>query len=253
MKPWIIRICIHALAIYGGLCLLAGLFQRRLIYFPTRDIARPVGSTEILKSGDATLVITVRPREGAEALIYFGGNAEEVDANLGPFEEAFPRHALYLMHYRGYDGSSGKPTEAHLHADAQVLYDRVRALHPEITVMGRSLGSGVAVRLAAHNPVKGLILVTPFDSLLNIARRAYPYLPVSLILRDRYDSRRFAPQVKAPTLILAAQKDELVPRESSQALYRAFPPGVALYLEIAGTGHNTIQNQADYVAALRGF
>ena len=102
----------------------------------------------------ATLQVCVRQRSGPDALIYFGGNAEDVSFSLNEFAAAFPQHSIYMLYYRGYGGSTGSPSEAALHADAQALFDQVQKEHPNIVLVGRSLGSGVAVRLAANNPVR---------------------------------------------------------------------------------------------------
>jgi len=223
MKRILLRIGIHALAIYTALCLLLLFAQRSLIYFPTQDRLRPE-STELLRLQDASLQISVRPCQGPDALIYFGGNAEEVAYQLSPLAKAFPNHALYLMHYRGYDGSTGHPTEAHLHGDAQALYDLVRSRHSRIVVVGRSLGTAVAVRLAATRAVSRLVLVTPYDSLVSVAQQSYSWFPVRLILRDKFEAWRDAPRIQAPTQILIAERDEIIPRDSTLALWRAFPP-----------------------------
>ena len=120
------------------------------------------------------------------------------------------------MHYRGYGGSAGAPSEAALLEDARTLFDQVHARHADVVAMGRSLGTGVAVRLASERPVSRLVLVTPYDSLQDIAVRQYPYFPVRWLLRERFDSGRVAARVTAPTLILAADGDEVIPRESTK-------------------------------------
>ena len=114
-----------------------------------------------------------------------------------------------MLHYRGFSGSSGEPSEAALHQDAELLYEFVKAKHGNITVMGRSLGSGLAIRLAAIKAIEKLVLITPYDSILNLAKQRFPYLPVEWMLFDRFESWRYAPQVKAPTVILATDADQV--------------------------------------------
>ena len=114
-----------------------------------------------------------------------------------------------------------------------------------------NISCGVAVRLASERPVGRLILVTPYDSILAIASARYPYLPVRLLLLDRYESWRYAPQVRAPTTILAAEHDEVIPRASTARLLQRFAPGVASLRSIAGVGHNDLDASADYLAMLR--
>lgn len=190
--------------------------------------------------------------QGAPALIYFGGNAEDVSRTLPELARQLPGHALYLLHYRGYGGSSGAPSQASLFADAEALHDHVAARRPQVDVIGRSLGSGVAVHLASRRPLSRLVLVTPFDSLAAVAAEQFPWLPVDFLLQDRYDSARLAPQVSAPTLLLVAAEDTLVRPERSEALRRAFGhPAVELRV-LAGVDHNSISLHPHYGAALAG-
>jgi hypothetical protein len=237
--------------IFLGLCWVAWATQRSMIYLPPRGAGGSSGEIETLSVPGATLAVAARPRPGPRALIYFGGNAEDVTYSLPELAEAFPDHSLYLLHYRGYGASSGKPSEAALHADALVLFDRVRAGHPEVVVVGRSLGSAVAVRLASLRPVARLVLVTPFDSLLRVAERHYRFLPVGSLLQDRYESWRDAPRVTAPTLLIVAERDEIAPRAHAEELLRQFPPGVARLEVVPGAGHNTISARPEYLALLR--
>lgn len=237
---------------YLVLCALLFASQRSMIYMPPpRSIGSGVPTSTLAVDG-AQLVITTRPREGPHALLYFGGNAEDVSYSLPDFAAAVPDHALFLQHYRGYGASSGSPTEAALFADAIALFDSVRAEHEHVVVVGRSLGSGVAVHLASARPVARLILITPFHSIQEIAARQFPFVPVRWLLRDKYESWRYAPQVSAPTLLLAAANDEIIPRASTESLYRSFRPGVASLQFVAGTGHNTISDSPEFIRLLRG-
>ena len=145
----LLALLLWAAALYVLLCVALLVFQRSLIYFPQpRAIDNP---TTLLKLPieDGEVLISTRSLEGRNALIYFGGNGEDVSLNLPEFSQAFSDHALYLLHYRGYGGSSGTPTEEAIQADALALFDQAYAQHPCIVVVGRSLGSGVAVRLAS--------------------------------------------------------------------------------------------------------
>jgi len=240
-----------AAAAYVGLCALLFLMQRSMIYLPPPARPDPPGAAMLTVPGDgAELRVSTRPRAGRHALVYFGGNAEDVTDSLPALAATFPEHALYLPHYRGYGGSSGRPSEAALFADALALYDRVAAEHAEIVVIGRSLGSGVAVHLASRRPVTRLVLVTPYDSIRDLAERQFPYLPVRWLLLDRFESWRYAGRVTAPTLILMAEHDEVIPRDSTEALHTRFRPGIARLEVIAGTSHNTIAASPRYSALL---
>ena len=192
-------------------------------------------------------------RSGPRALIYFGGNAEDVAANVDALSGALPGHSLYLVNYRGYGGSTGTPSEAALFADALAVYDHVRTRHPQTSVLGRSLGSGVAVYLASERPVERLVLVTPFDSLLNVARTHFRILPAGLLLKDRYESASRAHTISAPVMTVIAEEDEIIPRARSQALVDAFRPGQVRLTVIDDAQHNTLDAAPEYLASVREF
>lgn len=238
--------------LYLGLCAALFVFQRSLIYLPQPRSSGSGAATMELRVVGAKVIVTARLHSGPNALIYFGGNAEDVSYNLPSLSTAFPDHALYLPHYRGYGGSSGKPSEAALFADALVLFDTIHAEHNNILVVGRSLGSAVAVHLASRRPVARLVLVTPFESIQELAARQFPYFPVRWLLLDKFESWRYAAQVTAPTLVIAAEHDEIVPRATSESLHGQFRMGVAALKVVGGTSHNTISESPDYIPLLQG-
>lgn len=223
----------YVLAGYCLLCVLLYLLQRQLIYYPVAA-QLPPAEPLVLQQASATVLVSQMPRESSQALLYFGGNAEDVSVSLPEFAAAFPDHAVYLMHYRGYGGSSGSPSEQALIADALALFDQLHSKHSAITVIGRSLGSGVAVQLAAQRKVAQLLLITPFDSLSALAQRQFPFFPVKWLLKDTYDSVACAPAISSRTLILRAEQDEIIGRAHTEALYRAFAPGVATLKSYSG-------------------
>lgn len=227
----------YVLAGYCLLCLLLYLLQRQLIYFPV-PAQLPPTEPLILQQANATVLVSQQPRDTSQALLYFGGNAEDVSLSLPEFAAAFADHAVYVMHYRGYGGSSGSPSEQALVADALTLYDLLQSKHSDITVIGRSLGSGVAVQLAAQRKVAQLLLITPFDSLSALAQRQFPFFPVKWLLKDTYNFVAYAPAINSRTLILLAEQDEIIGRAHTEALYRAFAPGVPTLKSYSGS-HNS--------------
>ena len=250
-----LRIFLAPLAIvaflYLGICVALFAGQRSLIYYPQPSAIRSPASMLKLPVAGADLLVSVRAHQGPNALIYFGGNGEDVSLNLPSFSDAFPAHAIYLLHYRGYGGSTGRPSEEALHQDALALFDKVHAEHPNTVVVGRSLGTGVAGRLASNRPVSRLVLITPFDSLQEIAARQFPYLPVRWLLIDKFESRQYAPRITVPTLLLAAEHDEVIPRASTDQLYARFGKGIASLEVIPATSHNTISGSPQYLALLK--
>lgn len=229
-------------------CGLMYTWQRSLLYYP--QPAHLTHESIRLTSGEATLQVSVRPLLGAPAILYFGGNAEDVSGTLPTLARLFPGHALFLMHYRGYGQSTGEPTESALHADARALFEHVQREHTDIQVIGRSLGSGVAVRLASEQVVSRLALVTPYDSIENVAAGQFPWLPVRWLIRDRFDSAAIAGRITAPTTLIAAEHDTLIPPARTAQLAAAFKPGVARSVLIRGAGHNDIGARAAYERAL---
>jgi pimeloyl-ACP methyl ester carboxylesterase len=246
-------ILITAAVAYIGLCVALYTLQRSFQYFPTPRRLDPTQLAGTFQSGDALLQLTVRPHAGPGAVLYFGGNGEDVSGSVAPLMAAFPGREIVMLHYRGYGGSAGRPTEAAIAADAAGLFDQVHAEHPDVIVMGRSLGTGVAARLASTRPVSRLVLVTPYDSLLGIAERQFPFFPVKYLLIDKYESWRYVPAIKVPVLILAAGKDEVIPAASTEALRARFPPGQVTTVMVPGASHNTIGDDPLYVRSLAAF
>lgn len=251
MKRTLFIAVVIVLIAYGGACAAMFAFQRSLLYFPQPRAVHAAASTMLLPVDGATLVVTARPRDGPKAIVYFGGNAEDVSQSLARFSADFPDHALYLLHYRGYGGSSGSPSEAANHADAAALFRVVHARHAEVAVIGRSLGSGIAVRLAGTAPAARLVLITPYDSIVELGATLYPLLPVRWLARDRYESGLVAPGIRVPTTIIAAERDEVIPRASTEQLLRRFAPGIATMTVIARAGHNDLDSRPAYRQALQ--
>jgi len=237
------------LCVYAGACLVFLVFQRWFIYMPMPATAMHDAAL-VLDVPDARLRVSVRPHDGPRAVVYFGGNAEDVAFAVPEMTHAFPDRAIFALHYRGYAGSSGRPAEAALRRDAKELFTMVHASHPDVIVIGRSLGSSLAIQLAAEESVSRLVLIAPFESILAIAGRTAPFLPMRLLLRDRYESWRYAPLVRCPTLILAAARDELVPMDDTRKLLGAFRPGVATLRVIANANHNSLSDTPEFWEAL---
>ena len=237
-------------------------FQERLIFFPrpleSRPAQRPNLDEVTIPAADGSKLRGWLVK-GAEAraplVIYFGGNAEEVSW-LVEVAEKFAGWSLLLVNYRGYGESEGEPGETALFADALAIHDYARRrpdVNPErIVAMGRSLGTGVAVYLAAERPLRGVILVSPYDSLLAVARRHYPFLPMSLMLRHRFDSLSRAPRIEAPLLSLVALDDRVVPASHSRTLFETWR-GPKTWREIPHADHDSIAGEPAYWSEIAAF
>jgi len=228
--------------LYLGACGYLYANQRSLLYYPTPAVAEPVPGAEriVLHSDGETLrILRVGPAEG-KALIYFGGNAQDVSRLIPVFRHAFPQRPVYLVNYRGYGGSSGSPSEAALLRDAVTVFDFVRLRHADVAVIGQSLGTGVAVFLATVRQIARLVLITPYDSIETVAKSSFPQFPVSLLLKDKFMSAARAASVRSPTLILLAERDEVIPRASSDALIASFLWLRPVVEVVSGTTHNSV-------------
>ena len=268
VKGTMLTLVSAGLAIYIGLCGGLYLLQEQLIFLtrPLADADRYAagvlpGATEVeVEAHDGTrlhgwLRHTAGETPSPGLVIYFGGNAEEVSGQMHDAPMLAP-WSVAAFNYRGYGLSEGRPGEAALVADAIAIHDRLAArddVDPNrIVVLGRSLGSGVAVQLAASRPVRAVVLVSPFDSLRSIARKQYPFVPVSLLLEHPFDSLARAPGIEAPLLVLAGGRDRLIPPAFSQRLHDAWA-GPKRWTLIPEADHNDIDTGPGYWPPIREF
>ena len=248
--------------LFVGATLLLYLLQGRMIFFPQptapQNQARYAESEIRLDHGGVTLAGWFFKNEigrGHPLVVYYGGNAEDVSLNFADLGR-FNARSFLFMNYRGYGGSDGKPSETALLSDALFVIDHLVAAEgvdpAHIVLMGRSLGSGVAVHVAAKRRVGGVILVTPFDSLVNVARSHYPIFPVGLMLKHRFDSAALAPNITTPALFLTASNDQVVPVRFAKKLESVWA-GPVTAVTVAGTDHNTIETSPVYWDAINAY
>ena len=238
--------------IYLIICALMYVKQRSFLYFPVSEIQTNT-ATRYFEVNDQRIKVWLLHPDKEKAIIYFGGNAENVAQNIDTFTHLFPEYAVYLVNYRGYAGSSGTPSEQALFLDATAIFDELRTKHSQISAIGRSLGSGVAVHLAVERKLEKIVLVTPYDSIASVAQKRFFWLPVSLLLKDHFDSKTRASKLNIPTLILSSEHDNVIPFRHTQALINAIDD---LYLhseKILGTSHNNIEQGEGYYSRLQNF
>jgi uncharacterized protein len=241
------------LAGYVGICWLLYSQQDRLLY-PGAPDSNPPGFTALrIPSGSAVLKVWVLHATQGPALLYFGGNGEDLAGDLPDFDQAFPDRAIYFMNYRGYGGSTGTPSESALVADAQTIYDMIRKTHEKVAVMGRSLGTGVATALAATREVEKVVLVTPYDSVASIAAERYPWAPVRWLIKDKYNSVKRISAVHSPILVVIAEKDDSIPRAHSDVLVAAIPTALRHTIVIPNGTHNDLGDYQQYLKIVRDF
>lgn len=207
--------------------------QRRFIYFPdpvrTKPAAAglPTVSEETIATPDGEkLVAWYAPaKPGNPTLLYFHGNGGALELRNVRIRKYLARgRGIFIMAYRGYSGSTGAPSERANVADAKLAYEvlRKKGIWPEdIILYGESLGTGVAVQVASEKAVGGVILDSPFTSVAERAQQLFPWLPVGLLLKDRYDSIRYIGAVHEPLLIVHGEADAVVPVEMGRRLFEA--------------------------------
>jgi len=245
----VVRIVIIVYLLFG---LMLYIFQRDLLYFPAEEVAHDYPVEQVL-SGDETINLIILNPGQPKAIIYLGGNAETPAHSASSFENVLPGYTMYFVNYRGYGGSTGKPSEQGMYADVTYIYDVLAARHEAISVMGRSLGSAIATYLAANREIDKLVLITPFDSVESLARERYSIYPVSLLLKDKYPSIDWVKKIDVPTLILLAELDIVVPAEHSQRLIARFLEQLVTVKTFQGLSHNNISFLPDYFLELKKF
>lgn len=245
------RVVLLLVLIFGFLATV-WLTQRWLIYFPTADLPAPAAvslprATEVtFQTADGVPLrawFVPADRPGRMTVLFLSGNGGN-RAMRAPFAAAMAARgiATMLVDYRGYGGNPGRPSESGLAEDARAarayLATRADVDPTRIVYFGESLGTGVAIRLAAEQPPFAMVLRSPYTSLVDIGRRHYPYLPVSLMLTDRFASLERIGTVTCPVLVIAGTGDSIVPADQSRQLFEAVRSTNKKLLMIEGADHN---------------
>lgn len=194
---------------------------------------------------------SVTPENSGPLILGFGGNAWNGQDVAEYLHELFPEQHVIAFHYRGYKPSTGSPSGAALIADAPLVYDSAVALlkSKEVIGVGFSIGTGIVAQLSAQRTLAGAILVTPFDSLRAVAQSLYPWLPVGPFFKHQIDAAGPLGQSEIPIAIIAAQLDQIVASERTDAL-RHIVGNLKYDRTILGAGHNDIYRRSDFHAAM---
>lgn len=257
------KILIGLVFAYAAVCAAIYFFQTSLL-FPAGAVQKagplPAGAQRLVvetPGGERIHGVHIRHASGGGGgdlalLLGFGGNAWNADDVALYLAELFPDHDIVAFHYRGYAPSGGRPGAAALLEDGPLIHDAVvRRLRPaRVVAIGFSVGSGVAARLARERPLAGLILVTPFDSLASVAARHYRWLPVTLLFRHEMPAASDLAHSRVPVALLAAERDDLILPERTEALRRRIPNRV-FDRTISRAGHNDIYQREEFRAAMR--
>jgi pimeloyl-ACP methyl ester carboxylesterase len=240
-----------AILVYGLLCLSARMLHRRVLYQPPKAEPAPVPEGATLITTNAADGVAVNAFDfptppafkGARTIVHFHGNAETAEENATLARMLQKRgFGVVLVEYRGYGRSRGAaPNEEGLYADAAAVLDTLaaRGVGPDHVVLwGQALGAGVAAEMARRNRGVRLILVAPFTSTVDLARRAVPILPVSWVMVDRFDTFSKAPEIKTATLVVHGDIDDVVPIELGERVANALPQ--ATFFKAAEGRHDNL-------------
>ena len=250
----LIQIPLLLAAVYLALVCLVWMFQRRLIYLPMGGIVPDVGA--VLPGAEAVALDTEDglrlgawyvPASGGSpraTVIFCNGNAGN-RADRALLASSLARHgiAVLLFDYRGYGGNPGTPTEAGLIADLRAARHHVATefgvpLGRQV-LFGESIGAAVALAGAVEDPPAGLVLRSPFTSLVAVGRLHYPFLPVAALLRDRYPSLARVADLRCSLLVLAGERDQIVPAAQSRELLAAATVSDKRFISFPEADHNS--------------
>jgi len=250
---------IIAVAGYLGLGALMYFAQRALMYFPDRARTPPAAAglpqaqevTLDTADGEKVIVWHVPPRGDKPVVIYFHGNGGALNLRVDRFQRLTAQgFGLLALSYRGYGGSTGKPTEEGLIEDARAAYAYAAERYSRIVLWGESLGTGVAVALGAEKPVMHLILDAPYTSTVDVAADLYWFLPVRLLMKDQFRSDERIKRVKAPVLILHGEADNIIPIRYGERLL-AMAPGRKQMVRFKDGYHVDLDRHGAMDAALK--
>src|ERR1700737_4464858 len=236
----------------GGLVVLF-LVQRAFI-FPIPQTVRTTPQTAgfpgaeehflITADGEKVIIWHVPAKPGHAVVIYFAGSGDFLAGLVSRFRAiTSDGTGLVALSYRGYAGSSGKPSEQGLLRDAAAAYAFTSARYSadRIVVWGFSLGTGVAVALAAEQPVGKLILEAPYTSIVDVAASAFPFMPVRWLMRDRFHSDQRIARVTAPLLVMHGASDPTIPIALGERLF-ALAREPKHFVRFPGGGHNDLDS-----------
>lgn len=249
-----------AVAAYALLVLAARLLHRRVLYQPPDEDPGAVPQGATLFEGRAADGVAVhalelmvaKPTASTRTIVHFHGNAETADANAALARELEKKgFNVVLVEYRGYGRSKGtSPTEEGLYLDAAAVLDSLSAkgIGPgKIVLWGQSLGTGVAVEMAKRGKGSRLVLVAPFTSTVDLAKRVVPFLPSSMVMVDRFESIAKAPEIDAPAFVVHGDIDDVIPFEQGERLSKAFPHGT--FLKVQEGRHDNLYKSVTVVQA----
>jgi fermentation-respiration switch protein FrsA (DUF1100 family) len=264
---WLTNATIVVVLIYAAFVALLYLTQRKLMYLPDHTRWAPatagLGQAEEVTletpDGERLLVWHVAPQGDQPVVIYFQGNGGGLNLRVGRFRQMVADGlGLIAVNYRGYGGSSGSPSETGLLLDARTVHAFAVSRYPpeRLVLWGESLGTGVAVALAAERPVARILLESPYTATVDVAAAVYPFVPVRMLMKDQFRSAEWIGKVTVPVLVLHGERDQTVPIVHAERLYGMIRTAKR-FVRLAQADHNDHDQHGAYLAVreflLTGF
>ncbi|GAA6211386.1 alpha/beta hydrolase [Hyphomicrobiales bacterium 4NK60-0047b] len=252
MSWWLWKIVLALFSLYMGIALALFFLQRKLVFSPDPTYVSPddielKGINEVvLKSKDGLKLYSWYAKAAANkpTFLFFHGNGGNVANREEKFRQLMAQgYGVFMLGYRGFGGSEGKPSEEAFVKDAFVAYDYLRDVakidEGQIVIYGESIGSSVATQLAARVEAQALVLEAPMSSVTAVAQARYPYLRVRPFLRDRFESDRHIANIAMPLLVIHGDDDQVIPLEFGKDLFSAAVQPKEMKV-IPGAGHNDL-------------
>ena len=245
--------------LYLGICTLLYFSQDNLLFHPKpqslNDISKILETAPefdtlsfVMKDGNRTCGYISKDtiKDKLPLVIYFGGNAEEV-SHLSEYKQYFPNTIMTLINYRSFGLSQGVISEQTMFSDALEVYDKLMT-NPEVDaskviVIGRSIGTGVATYVSSKRKTSATVLITPYENMIDVAFEKYPFVPISWLIKHRFESDTYAPNIPTPMLALISANDQIIPKHHAYKLKQAWK-GKTDALEV-NENHNSIMNNEE--------
>ena len=232
VRNFFLEIIIGIIVIYSSLLVILFIFQRNLMYHPQENnyfgdkLEVEIEKVNITTIDNINLLGWFHKKDlnKFKTIIYFHGNAGMLDNRIHKLNHFKDMDVNFLIiAWRGFSGNQGSPSEKGLYIDGQSAINwtlKQGVIEEDIILYGESLGTGIATELAQHRNFAGVILETPFTSMINAAKKFYPYIPVNLLLKDRFENFKKIKNINSPVLIMHGEKDTIVPFTMGKTIYQ---------------------------------
>lgn len=255
--PGLFEFIFWAVVLYVAIGVSLFMMQRKFMYFPTHQVQRQATYNA---SDLETVIITTEdgidlqawykvPETDKPIIVFFHGNGSHMGLSSLKMRDFIDLgYGVLLPAYRGYAGNKGKLGEDGFYKDARATLNWLIAQNQydltDIVVYGESLGTGIAVEMVSNDfkDVKGLVLESPYTSFIDLAKRSYFWLPLNILMRDKYMSIDKIDQVTAPLFIVNGTRDLIVPSRMGQTLFETATTERKSIKTISGAGHNDLYN-----------